>query len=443
MKLWDKGYSIDEWVESFTVGKDSELDLVLARWDVLGSLAHGKMLHSIGLLNEKEWRRLEKGLQEILEEISEDKFSIDRGVEDVHSQVELLLTHRLGEIGKKIHSGRSRNDQVLVDLRLFFRSEIQELFELSIALFNSFMAQAEKHKDILMPGYTHMQVAMPSSFGLWFSAYGESLIEDLMVLQTAWKICNQNPLGSAAGYGSSFPLDREMTTHLLGFDDLSYNSIAAQMGRGKTERTLAFAMSSLAATVGKFAMDVCLYSGQDFRFVSLPKELTTGSSIMPHKANPDVFEILRGRCNLIQALPNSLSLLLANLPAGYHRELQLLKEEIFPRISDLKNCLGMCKYALDKITINTSLISEEKYNDLFTVEEVNRLVVEGMPFRDAYQTVAKKIKDGSYSPNKEISHSHLGSIGNLALDGIRSKLDRVKDEFNFDEVNEALEKLAR
>jgi len=442
MKLWDKGISTDKKIEQFTIGKDRELDPLLARWDVLGSLAHIEMLGSVGLLDEDDLASLRKELVNIHESIvSGGKFEIEEGVEDVHSQVELMLTRTLGEAGKKIHSGRSRNDQVLVDLKLYLRHEIQELTERVKQLFNSLQSLSEKHRDVLMPGYTHLQVAMPSSFGLWFGAWAEGLSDDLHLLGAAWKVANQNPLGSAAGYGSSFPLDRSMTTRLLGFEDLSYNVVYAQMGRGKTEKTLAFAMSSVAATLGRFAMDICLYMGQNFRFLSFPKELTTGSSIMPHKNNPDVFELMRGKCNRIQALPNTLGAVLANLPAGYHRDLQLLKEDLFPAIEDLKDCLDIFDYAINQVEVKQDILHDTIYDYLFSVEEVNREVLKDVPFRDAYKKVGQRIQSGEYTPDRNIKHTHEGSIGNLCNDKIREKFDKAVGEMGFEEVGRALMKL--
>ena len=442
MKLWDKGISTDKKIEQFTIGKDRELDPLLARWDVLGSLAHIEMLGSVGLLDEDDLASLRKELVNIHESIvGGGKFEIEEGVEDVHSQVELMLTRTLGEAGKKIHSGRSRNDQVLVDLKLYLRHEIQELTERVKQLFNSLQSLSEKHRDVLMPGYTHLQVAMPSSFGLWFGAWAEGLSDDLHLLGAAWKVANQNPLGSAAGYGSSFPLDRSMTTRLLGFEDLSYNVVYAQMGRGKTEKTLAFAMSSVAATLGRFAMDICLYMGQNFRFLSFPKELTTGSSIMPHKNNPDVFELMRGKCNRIQALPNTLGAVLANLPAGYHRDLQLLKEDLFPAIEDLKDCLDIFDYAINQVEVKQDILHDTIYDYLFSVEEVNREVLKDVPFRDAYKKVGQRIQSGEYTPDRNIKHTHEGSIGNLCNDKIREKFDKAVGEMGFEEVGRALMKL--
>ncbi|MDR0415347.1 MAG: argininosuccinate lyase [Prevotellaceae bacterium] len=425
MKLWNKGFEPDQLVEKFTVGKDRELDLLLAKHDVAGSMAHIKMLQSIGLLTAEELRVLLGGLEQIAQEVADGSFAIDPSVEDVHSQVELLLTHRLGEVGKKIHAGRSRNDQVLVDLKLFFREEIRHIATSVQALFDTLIALSEKHRGTLMPGYTHLQVAMPSSFGLWFGAYAESLADDALLLAAAYKIVNQNPLGSAAGYGSSFPLNRTMTTELLEFDDLHYNVIAAQMSRGKSERALAAAMSSIASTVGRFAMDACLYMGQNFGFISFPDALTTGSSIMPHKKNPDVLELIRGKCNRLQAVPNEVTLLCANLPGGYHRDMQLLKEIMFPAIEELLSCLSMAGFMLQHIAVRENILDDERYSYLFTVEDVNRMALSGVPFREAYRKVGEQVQQGSYRPTKTVSHTHEGSIGNLCNRQIAAKMERA------------------
>ena len=425
MKLWDKGFSTDEKIDFFTVGNDRELDLVLARFDVIGSRAHAAMLFEIGLLSEDEWNRVEEELNALLDLIAKGEFVIEEGFEDVHSKVEYLLTQKLGDTGKKIHTARSRNDQVLVDVHLYLKEELGEIKKQAAALFDRLMALAEKHKGVLMPGYTHFQVAMPSSFGLWFSAYAESLIDDVYMLHAALKVTDQNPLGSAAGYGSSFPIDREHTTKTLGFADLKYNSVAAQMSRGKTEKTVAFALSSVAGTLSRFAMDICLYMSQNFGFVSFPDELTTGSSIMPHKKNPDVFELIRGKCNKIQALPYELTLITSNLPSGYHREFQLLKEGLIPAIQNLKSCLEIFTFSLKSIQVNDDILKDPKYDYLFTVEEVNELVQQGIPFRDAYKIVGEKVEKGQFKPKKEVDHQHVGSIGNLALDKIQAKMDRA------------------
>lgn len=422
MKLWSKGYEPDRMIEEFTVGHDRELDMRLARYDVEGSMAHVRMLESIGLISEDELRALVEGLKEIASEIELGRFEIDEGVEDVHSQVEFLLTRKLGDMGKKIHSGRSRNDQVLVDLKLFFRDEIKEIAKSTFSLFNRLQQLSELHKDILMPGYTHLQVAMPSSFGLWFGAYAESLVDDVRILGAAYAIANQNPLGSAAGYGSSFPLDRAMTTELLHFSTLHYNVIAAQMSRGKTERAIASAIASIASTLGRLATDICLFMCQNFSLVGFPKEFTTGSSIMPHKKNPDVFEIIRGRCNRLQAVPNELALLTANLPLGYNRDLQLMKEILFPALSSLKECMEMATMMLGHIEVNEHAVDSEIYDYMFTVEEVNRLTASGVPFRDAYRQVGISVENGTYKPSRQVNHTHLGSIGCLCTEEIRAKM---------------------
>ena len=422
MKLWDKGYSIDEWIESFTVGNDRQLDLKLAIHDVRGSIAHIAMLESIGLLTFQEHNVLKEELLNIEKEIEEGKFVIEPGVEDVHSQVETLLTQRLGDVGKKIHSGRSRNDQVLVDLKLFYRDEIKTIARNVNALFEQLLDLSEKHSNVLMPGYTHMQVAMPSSFGLWFGAYAETLADDMLVLRAAYDTANMNPLGSAAGYGSSFPLDRTMTTKLLDFGDLHYNVVAAQMSRGKTERALAYAINAIASTLAKFAMDVCLFNSQNFAFISFPDELTTGSSIMPHKKNPDVFEIMRGRCNRLQTIITEVSSLTTNLPLGYHRDLQLLKDITFPAIEQLNECVRMCTFMLQHVRVNENILDDKRYDYLFTVESVNRLVMNGMPFRDAYKRVGQEVQNGTYQPMRTVFHTHEGSIGNLCTEHIRAKM---------------------
>lgn len=443
MKLWDKGYSVNKLIEDFTVGKDRELDLYLARYDVLGSMAHATMLQSIGLLEKDELDQLLTELKLIYKVAEQGDFVIEEGVEDVHSQVETMLTRKLGDVGKKIHSGRSRNDQVLLDLKLFARNEIQEIVLLGDRLFDILIAQAEKYKNFLMPGYTHLQVAMPSSFGLWFSAYAESLADDFLLMQAAYRIVNQNPLGSAAGYGSSFPLNRQMTTDLLGFEQMNYNVIYAQMGRGKMEKTVAFALSSVAATLSRLAYDVCLFMSQNFGFVSLPDELTTGSSIMPHKKNPDVFELLRSHCNKIQAMPTQITLMVNNLPSGYFRDLQIVKEVFLPAFQDLKNCLEIACFALSEITVKDGLLNDDRYKFVYSVEDVNRLVMQGVPFRDAYKQVGMSIQSGNYEPDRRIEHSHAGSLGNLCLSQIRQKMKSVVDLFNFGGVESALDKLLK
>jgi argininosuccinate lyase len=437
-KIWEKGIPVDELIEKFTVGKDRDLDLYLAPFDVLGSIAHVKMLHSIGLIAEDELPVLVGELIKIYDKATAGDFFIEDGIEDVHSQVELMLTRKLGDVGKKIHSGRSRNDQVLLDLKLYARNEIQQIVELTNDLFKLLIKRSNEGKDILIPGYTHLQVAMPSSFGLWFGAYAESLTDDLQLLNAAWKITNQNPLGSAAGYGSSFPLNRQMTTDLLGFDQLNYNVVYAQMGRGKVEKSIAFALSSIASTLSKMASDVCLFTSQNFGFVSLPDNMTTGSSIMPHKKNPDVFELLRAHCNKIQALPNDIVLMTNNLPSGYFRDLQIIKEVFLPSFEELKSCLRIATYASEHMKLNTKIIDDKKYDAIFSVEEVNKLVNEGMPFRDAYKHVAHKIFEGDYIPVKKVKHVHEGSIGNLCNDKIEMKMEAIISSFDFKKVEQSL-----
>ncbi|MEP2023212.1 MAG: argininosuccinate lyase [Reichenbachiella sp.] len=444
MKLWDKGTNeVSKEIETYTVGRDRELDLLLAPFDVYGSMAHATMLESIGLLTKPELEQLLAELKNILGVIKAGDFVIEDGIEDVHSQVELLLTRKLGDVGKKIHSGRSRNDQVLVDLRLFIRNEIQTISELVEELFQTLNGLSKKHKDILIPGYTHLQVAMPSSFGLWFGAYAESLTDDLQLLLAAYKIANQNPLGSGAGYGSSFPLDRKMTTELLGFEDLSYNVVYAQMSRGKVEKSVAFAMSSFAATLSRMSMDICLYNSQNFGFLKLPVEMTTGSSIMPHKKNPDVFELIRAKMNKLQSLSNEVTLITTNLPSGYHRDMQTIKETFLPAFAELKSTLEVCTFAMKNIEVKSDIIDDPKYNDLFSVEEVNRLVNKGVPFRDAYIQVGKAIEAGGSTLNKSVHHTHLGSIGNPANDEIEAKLTNVLKGFEFEKANEAIGKLVK
>lgn len=425
MKLWNKGFEPDKAIEKYTVGNDQLLDLRLAQYDIEGSMAHIKMLETIGLLEKRELEQLLMALSELLEEAKKGNFVIEEGVEDVHSQVELMLTRKLGDVGKKIHSGRSRNDQVLVDLKLFMRDELRDIARHTKQLFDRLIALSEEHKDTLMPGYTHLQIAMPSSFGLWFGAYAESLVDDMRLVVAAYDTANQNPLGSAAGYGSSFPLNREMTTELLGFKTLHYNAVAAQMSRGKTERATAFAIAGLASTIGRFAMDICLFMCQNFGFVSFPDNLTTGSSIMPHKKNPDVFEITRGKCNRLQAVPNEIALLTANLPLGYHRDMQLLKDIIFPAIREICEVMEMCDFMLQHIRINKGILEDKRYDYLFTVEDVNRLVLEGTPFREAYREVGIAVQEGRYTPTREVHHTHAGSIGNLCNDKICEKMKSV------------------
>lgn len=438
MKLWEKGIATNQLVEKFTVGNDREFDLYLAGFDILGTLAHIQMLKSIDLLTKEEWLQLKKTLLELYPSTQDGSFIIEQGVEDVHSQVEFLLTQKLGDVGKKVHSGRSRNDQVLVDTKLFLRSEIQSLVELMENLFKTLIKLSEEHKAVLIPGYTHLQIAMPSSFGLWFGAYAESLADDLELLKAAFNIVNQNPLGSAAGYGSSFPLNRQMTTDLLGFKTLNYNVVYAQMTRGKTEQSLSFAMASVAGTLSKMAMDMCLYNSQNFGFVSFPNDFTTGSSIMPHKKNPDVWELVRGKSNLVKALPNQLALLTSNLPSGYHRDLQLLKEQIIPAVNDLKACLEISQLMLDAIKINTGILNDSKYNYVFSVEKVNELVLAGIPFRDAYKQVAQQIEEGEFTPDTILNHTHEGSIGNLCNDAIVAKFGNLTKEFSFDKIKQAI-----
>lgn len=430
-KVWNQGRegNVSEIVEKFTVGNDRELDIVLAPYDVIGSIAHVKMLKEVELISDSESEKLVEELEIILKATKSDGFSIPEGYEDIHSYVEFLLVEALGDIGKKVHTGRSRNDQVLVDLHLFVKAELKEIIMGTTKLFDQFMLLGRKYEKILMPGYTHMQVAMPSSFGLWFGAYAETLIDDLILLRAVSDIADQNPLGSAAGYGSSFPLDRELTTKLLGFKQMKVNSIAAQMSRGKLEKSMAFAMASIAGTLSKFAMDVVLYSNQNFGFVSFPDELTTGSSIMPHKRNPDVFELVRARCNKIQALPGEIMLLTNNLPSGYHRDFQLLKENLFSGISDLKSCLEITCFMLDNILIKEGLIDGDKYKLLFTVEEVNRLVTEGSSFRDAYHVVSTQVQQGTFERKEGLSHTHIGSIGNPGFDLIQEKFKSITQTF--------------
>ena len=441
-KLWDKGFTPTAEIERFTVGRDRELDAYLAESDVLGSMAHITMLESIGLLTADELKVLLAELRNILKEIRAGEFTIEDGIEDVHSQVELLLTQRLGDVGKKIHSGRSRNDQVLVDLKLWTRRQLREVVELVKVLFDELQTQSEKHKHVLMPGYTHLQVAMPSSFGLWFGAYAESLVDDMLFLQAAYKMVNRNPLGSAAGYGSSFPLNRQMTTDLLGFDSMNYNVVYAQMGRGKTERNVAFALASVAGTLAKLAFDACLFNSQNFAFVKLPNECTTGSSIMPHKKNPDVFELTRAKCNKLQALPQQVTLIMNNLPSGYFRDLQIIKEVFLPAFGELKDCLQMTAYIINRMQVNEHILDDPRYDLMFSVEEVNRLATSGMPFRDAYKKVGLDIEAGTFKPVKEIHHTHEGSIGNLCTAEIAALMAHTLDGFSFERVEEAERKLA-
>ncbi len=443
MKLWQKSSCATAEVDRFTVGRDREMDLYLAEADVLGSLAHTRMLASIGLLTEEELADVQRELKSIYKEMEAGDFRIEEDVEDIHSQVELLLTRRIGDTGKKIHSGRSRNDQVLVDLRIYLRQEIYRIVTGVKCLFDTLQGLAEQHREVLMPGYTHLQIAMPSSFGLWFGAFAEGLTDDLAMMEATYRICNRNPLGSAAGYGSSFPLDREMTTRLLGFDSMAYNVVYAQMGRGKTERVLAQAMSAVAATLNKLATDNCLFLSQNFAFIAYPPELTTGSSIMPHKKNPDVWELLRSKCNRLMALPNEISMMTTNLPTGYFRDLQLLKEVLFPAIQTLKECVGMADYMLRHIEVKRDILSDPKYDYLFSVEVVNRLALSGVPFREAYRQVGLAIENGTYRPEREVHHTHAGSIGNLCLDRVNEQMEAILARFDFERFIRAEEELTR
>lgn len=440
-KLWEKNVQVDHEVDIFTVGKDREMDIYPAKYDVLGSMAHITMLESIGLLTKEELNVLLAELRNIYAVADRGEFIIEEGIEDVHSQVELMLTRRLGDMGKKIHSGRSRNDQVLLDLKLFTRSQIQELVELVSGLFDVLISQSNRYKDVLLPGYTHLQVAMPSSFGLWFGAYAESLVDDLQLMQAAYRICNRNPLGSAAGYGSSFPLNRQMTTDLLGFDSLDYNVVYAQMGRGKMERTVAFAMAGIAATLSKLAFDACMFNSQNFGFIKLPDQFTTGSSIMPHKKNPDVFELTRAKCNKLQGLPQQIILISNNLPSGYFRDLQIIKEVFLPAFDELKDCLRMVTHMMREVKVNEHILDDDKYSLLFSVEEVNRRVLAGMPFRDAYKQVGLDIEADKFIPSKSVNHTHEGSIGNLCNESITAMMRSVIGSFSFERMNEAEKKL--
>lgn len=442
-KLWEKNFEVNAEIERFTVGRDRELDIYLARYDVLGSMAHIKMLQSIGLMEKDELDALLAELRNIYRDCTEGRFVIEDGVEDVHSQVELLLTRRLGDMGKKIHSGRSRNDQVLVDLKLFIRHELREIADGVMTLFGELQEKSGQFKDVLMPGYTHLQIAMPSSFGLWFGAYAESLADDMLFLQAAYRMANRNPLGSAAGYGSSFPLDREMTTRLLGFSSMDYNVVYAQMGRGKTERNVAFAMASVAGTLAKMAFDACLFNCQNFGFIRLPKECTTGSSIMPHKKNPDVFELIRAKCNKLQALPEQITLIMNNLPVGYFRDLQIIKEVFLPAFGELKDCLRMAAYIISKMEVNRNILDNPMYDPMFSVEEVNRLAAAGMPFRDAYRKVGMEIENGTYLADRNICHTHEGSMGNLCNDRIAELMKSVYDGFGFSRAEEAEKELLK
>ena len=437
MKLWEKNFEINKEIERFTVGRDREMDLYLAKYDVLGSMAHITMLESIGLLEKEELTALLAELRNIYHLAERGEFVIEDDVEDVHSQVEMLLTRKLGDMGKKIHSGRSRNDQVLVDLKLFTRHELKEIADEVKILFDELIQKSNQYKDVLMPGYTHLQIAMPSSFGLWFGAYAESLTDDMLFLQAAYKMTNRNPLGSAAGYGSSFPLNRTMTTELLGFDSMDYNVVYAQMGRGKMERNVGFAIATIAGTIAKMAFDACLFNSQNFSFVKLPKECTTGSSIMPHKKNPDVFELIRAKCNKLQSLPQQVTLIMNNLPVGYFRDLQIIKEVFLPAFGELKDCLQMAAYIINKIEVNEHILVNPMYDPMFSVEEVNRLAANGMPFRDAYKKVGLDIEAGNFKASHDIHHTHEGSIGNLCNDKIEALMRETIEGFNFQRMTAA------
>ena len=436
-KLWEKDFEVNKEIERFTVGRDREMDLMLAKYDVMGSMAHITMLESIGLIGKDELPVLLGELKNIYEICQRGEFIIEEDVEDVHSQVEMMLTRKLGDMGKKIHSGRSRNDQVLLDLKLFTRNRLKELVKKVRILFDQLIEKSNQYKDVLMPGYTHLQVAMPSSFGLWFGAYAESLTDDMMMLNAAYRITNRNPLGSAAGYGSSFPLNRTMTTQLLGFDTMNYNVVYAQMGRGKMERNVSAAMTSVAATLSKMAFDACLFNSQNFGFVKLPKECTTGSSIMPHKKNPDVFELIRAKCNKLQALPQQIMMITNNLPVGYFRDMQIMKEVFMPAFDELNDCIDMAAYIINKMEVNRHILDDSRYDPMFSVEEVNRLAASGMPFRDAYKKVGMDIEKGQFIANKDIHHTHEGSIGNLMNDEITALMDKCMAEFHFEKVEEA------
>ena len=441
MKLWEKNFEINKEIERFTVGRDREMDLYLAKYDVIGSMAHITMLESIGLLEKDELKPLLEELKNIYHIAEKGEFVIEEGVEDVHSQVEMMLTEKLGDLGKKIHSGRSRNDQVLVDLKLFTRHQLKDIADEVKVLFDELIQKSNQYKEVLMPGYTHLQVAMPSSFGLWFGAYAESLADDMLFLQAAYRMTNRNPLGSAAGYGSSFPLNRTMTTELLGFDSMDYNVVYAQMGRGKMERNVGFAIATIAGTLAKMAVDACLFNSQNFSFVKLPKEFTTGSSIMPHKKNPDVFELIRAKSNKLQSLPQQITLMMNNLPVGYFRDLQIIKEVFLPAFDELKDCLQMAAYIINKIEVNEHILDNPMYDPMFSVEEVNRLAAAGMPFRDAYKKVGLDIEAGKFTPDKNIHHTHEGSIGNLMNDEIVKLMNDTLEGFNFNRMMDAEQKL--
>ena len=440
MKLWEKNFEMNKEIERFTVGRDRELDLYLAKYDVIGSMAHITMLESIGLLTAEELDLLLHELRRIYELAERGEFVIEEGIEDVHSQVELMLTRRLGDVGKKIHSGRSRNDQVLLDLKLFTRDRLKEIARLTERLFHTLQKQSETYKEVLMPGYTHLQIAMPSSFGLWFGAYAESLVDDMLFLHAAFRMCNRNPLGSAAGYGSSFPLNRTLTTRLLGFESLNYNVVYAQMGRGKMERNVAFALATIAGTLSKLAYDACLFNSQNFGFVKLPNECTTGSSIMPHKKNPDVFELTRAKCNKIQALPQQIMMIANNLPSGYFRD---FKEVFLPAFDELKDCLLMVDYIVERMEVNRHILDDDRYAPIFSVEKVNRLAASGVPFRDAYKQVGLEIEAGKFTPDKQVHHTHEGSIGNLCTEEIALQMQAVVDQFHFEQIEQAEEALLR
>ena len=440
-KLWEKNFEVNKEIERFTVGRDREMDMYLAKYDVLGSMAHITMLESIGLLGKEELRLLLDELRNIYRTCERGEFVIEDDVEDVHSQVEMLLTRKLGDMGKKIHSGRSRNDQVLVDLKLFTRHELKDIVESVKVLFDELIDKSNTYKNVLMPGYTHLQVAMPSSFGLWFGAYAESLADDMQFLLAAYRMTNRNPLGSAAGYGSSFPLNPTMTTELLGFDSMNYNVVYAQMGRGKMERNVAFALATVAGTVAKLAFDACMFNSQNFSFVKLPKECTTGSSIMPHKKNPDVFELIRAKSNKLQGLPQQIMLMMNNLPSGYFRDLQMIKEVFLPAFGELKDCLQMAAYIINKMEVNEHILDNSIYDAMFSVEEVNRLAAAGMPFRDAYKKVGMDIEEGKFVPDKDIHHTHEGSIGNLCNDRIQELMEHTIGEFGFERIINAEKRL--
>lgn len=439
--IWDKGKPVNDLIQRYTVGLDREMDMYLAKYDVMGSLAHITMLESIGLLEKEELVALSAELKNLLDLIEEENFVIEDGVEDVHSQVELMLTRKLGDMGKKIHSGRSRNDQVLVDLKLFTRDKLRGVVNSVKALFDILIKQSNRYKDVLLPGYTHLQIAMPSSFGLWFGAYAEALADDMLFLRAAFEQSNRNPLGSAAGYGSSFPLNRQLTTNLLGFESMNYNVVYAQMTRGKLERNVAYALATVAATLSRLAFDACMYNSQNFGFIKLPDDCTTGSSIMPHKKNPDVFELTRAKCNRLQALPQEITLMTNNLPSGYFRDMQLVKEVFIPAFDMLEDCITMVAYMLEHITVKEDILSDSKYDAIFSVEEVNRLALEGVPFREAYKQVGASIENGTFVPNKEINHTHQGSIGNLCNDMIVSKMEQILKEFPFETIDEAINRL--